>query len=347
MKRSLVLVLGLFMISTGVLLASGGKSSSAAFTLAAIGSDPAPIPFTLAPRSTEATALAGPEGAGVIEDPILMNTAVGYWALRGNTGGMNTAIGYQALQSGGGSNNTAVGYKTLLLCTGSYNTATGAAIGDILFWSGSDYSTATGYGALQQNAASYNTATGALAINHVTGEGNTAMGYAALEDLSFGKKYNTALGYRAGAYAGGIPELRGNYNIYIGANQEGDGYDTNTIRIGLPYNPSVDPQAGQNRTFVAGIVENPIDGSLNPSVVGITSDARLGTIPVASLPVGPQGPTGPMGPVGPGLVSGSLLLLHSNVAPPAGYTLLGSTAFLVMQPNRKPTMLNINIYMKQ
>jgi hypothetical protein len=51
--------------------------------------------------------------------------------------------------------------------------------------------------------------------------------------------------------------------------------------------------------------------------------------PAGSIgPVGPTGPAGAVGPAGPGLVSGSILFLAPGIAPPAGYTKLGTTVIL-------------------
>ena len=60
--------------------------------------------------------------------------------------------------------------------------------------------------------------------------------------------------------------------------------------------------------------------------------------PAGSIgPVGPTGPAGAVGPAGPGLVSGSILFLAPGIAPPAGYTKLGTTAdpFLKTSYRRK------------
>jgi hypothetical protein len=54
------------------------------------------------------------------------------------------------------------------------------------------------------------------------------------------------------------------------------------------------------------------------------------------------------GPAGEGLISGSLLFLISSVAPPAGYTFLGTTDLsLTVSGSKKPTKLTVNVYQKQ
>jgi len=147
---------------------------------------------------------------------------------------------------------------------------------------------AFGFGALAGNTTGFdNTAIGYGALNvNTSGEGNTACGSGALETST--GSFNTAIGGDTGYYSGG------SYNIYLGALVIGLSSDNNTIRIGTPYNSPL-PGTGQNQTFIAGIVENVFASGSSPSVVGITSDGRLGTVPAAMLPQGPQGPQGPAG----------------------------------------------------
>ena len=148
--------------------------------------------------------------------------------------------------------------------------------------------------------------------------------------------FNTALGKNAGSEC-----TFGYYNICIGAHVKGLAEDTNTIRIGTPYDPTQSVPfgpAGQNRTFIAGIVESPLSPSDALGAVGITSEGRLGTIATESL----------QGPPGEGLVSGSLLFLRSGVTPPAGYSLLGTTSFsLTTSGSKKPTVITVHVYQKQ
>jgi hypothetical protein len=53
-----------------------------------------------------------------------------------------------------------------------------------------------------------------------------------------------------GQFAGGAATT-GSYNVFLGANVEGTAADTNTMRLGLPYQAGFG--VGQNRTFIAGI----------------------------------------------------------------------------------------------
>ena len=62
---------------------------------------------------------------------------------------------------------------------------------------------------------------------------------------------------------------------------------------------------------------------------------------------GPQGQTGPQGPAGPGLVSGSILTLPAVQTPPAGFTLLGTSALIYLDPSNHPKTLAVKYYQKQ
>jgi hypothetical protein len=68
----------------------------------------------------------------------------------------------------------------------------------------------------------------------------------------------------------------GNYNLFLGANVTGTASDTNTIRIGLPY----DGTNGQNQTFIAGIYGTPMAGV---SPVVINASGQLGTTPLLTF----------------------------------------------------------------
>jgi hypothetical protein len=319
MKKALVLALGIFVISSGLMLADGAKAKPAVFTLANPGeymkSSSSPgISFRLGRASSITTNAAG-AGAGIIEDSgAPYNTGIGWQALYSNTIGFsNTASGYKAL------------YSNVFGCT--------------------------------------NVANGAFALSKsYNADANTACGAGALENVWEGYA-NTAIGYNAGQY------ILGAYNINIGAEVTGLATDNNTIRIGYPFYDRY-PQVGlgQNRTFIAGIVESLLTAEMTPAVVGVTNEGRLGKFPSALLPQGPQGPaglqgpigpagpagaqgpkgeTGPQGPAGPGLISGSLLFLLPNVAPPPGYAYIGSTEFKMGPPNNKSDRLVVYIYVKQ
>jgi hypothetical protein len=333
MKKGLVLAVGLFLISASLTFASEAKAPSVAFTLASTSGDPTPVSLTLGLRSSEPSILAGLGGSGYLEDNVLRNTSLGWETLFNNSGWDNTAIGYHALYS-----NT----------TGLMNTAvgSGALSSNILGCS----NTAIGMGALAANLYSYgNTAVGEGALyRSVEGMDNTAIGYGALDFLTYGWD-NIAVGNSAGTAC-----INATGNVFLGAHVTGVVGDSHTIRIGLPYDelaPMHDGPAGQNRTFIAGIVESPLLPGAAPSVVGITSEGRLGTFPTELLPkgdTGPQGPQGIQGPGGEGLISGSLLFLLRGVTPPTGYALLGTSEFSLMAPgSKKATKLIVNIYQKQ
>lgn len=329
MKRSLVLSLGFLVISAGLIFAGGPKAPSAAFTLAASGNAPVPMAFTLAPVTAEPGSLGVLGGSGYVEDSgAPFNTAIGWQALANSTlnGDCNAASGYQALYANTtGRNNTASGYQAL------FHNESGEA------------NAAFGMGALYYNTiGGFNVAIGEIALEaNTSGYGNTAIGSTSLRSNTTGS-YNTAAGMEAGENTGS-----GSFNIHIGAKQTGYMNESNTIRIGIPYDPLRPTLAGQNRCFVAGIVENAFTTGTAANVVGITGDGQLGTIPPEMLPTkGDPGPQGPQGPAGEGLVSGSCLFLPPGVAAPSGYTYLGSTFFPLTGPDKKTVKFTIHVYRK-
>jgi hypothetical protein len=163
---------------------------------------------------------------------------------------------------------------------GTRNTFLGASAGNFTL-TGSDNS-AIGNGALTLNTTgASNTAHGAQAlVRNTSGTGNTGVGSSALDSTTTGVR-NTALGMNAGANT-----TTGSHNVFVGADVTGTAADTNTIRIGLPYNGS----AGQNQTFIAGIAGTQLTA---PAVqVYVDANGQLGTLtpPIASGggTVGPQ-----------------------------------------------------------
>jgi hypothetical protein len=325
MKERLVLGMGFFAVGACVLLAGGARNGPAMFSLA-ISAEPAPVSFTLGTRSTGPAALLASGGSGYIEDSgSPFNTAIGWQALFNSTGGCNVAGGYQALYSNDdGSNNTAVGYQAL------FHNISG------------ELNEAFGMGALYYNTTgSFNTAIGNMALEgNTTGFANTGVGSIALRGNSTGS-YNTAIGWEAGENSG-----VGSYNIHIGANQTGYWNESNTIRIGIPYDADRPFLAGQNRCFISGIVETAFGSAAK--VVGITNDGQLGAIPMDSLPTkGDPGPQGPAGPPGDGLAAGSFLFLSPGSPVPAGFGYVGSTFFPLTLANKKTVKLTVHVYQKQ
>lgn len=269
------------------------------------------------------------------------NVATGTGALDANTtGGYNVATGLLALQANTvGNYNTATGSYALFNNTaGSENVAFGAQT--LSHNASGSRNVAVGGGALQFNVDGIeNVAIGHVALtgNNPTGKRNTALGAYALQSLVAGDE-NVALGAGAGQYV-----THGSYNIYVGAWVEGSpsGNETNTIRIGKPY-LLADRAYGQDRTFIAGIVENPLPAGND--LVGITSEGQLGTLDPTAF----QGEPGPQGPAGAGFVPGSLLFLREGVAPPSSrYSYVGTTQFTIQLPPGKPKVLKVNIYEMQ
>ena len=315
MKKWLVLAMGFAVISAGSLVAKEAKAQPYAFTLANSGGGPSnvspAISFTLAAVTTGSGSSAYGEGCET------QNTWFGCNAFYNNvTGDWNTAIGYMALH---------------LNTTGGSNTAVGRwALRDNLY---GNNNTAVGDGALVNIGivGTYNTAVGNDALAHTTGNGNTAIGHGAFNGMGWTGDYNTALGSWTGCHSD-CPGGEFRYSIFLGANVAAQPGDSYTIRIGSPYNSSVDPPEGQNRTFIAGIVETQLTSEAEPNLVGITSEGRLGTFSSGLLPAGPPG---------------SLLFLRSGYSPPAGYAFIGTTDIVLMQPNKKGTKITVYVYQKQ
>jgi hypothetical protein len=228
------------------------------------------------------------------------NTATGVSALYYNTTGLdNTASGAGALQDNTtGSFNTATGAQALYSSqTGSFNTASGYQA----LYSGQTggFNTASGAHALHSNTEGYeNTASGGYALySNTTGYANTASGAAALVSNTTGV-YNTGVGFLAGDMA------LGSNNIFLGAWVRGTADDTNTMRLGLPY----DGTNGQNQTFIAGIYGTALPpGSFVP--VYINADGQLGTA-LASPTVNGGQPTG----IGLNVLSQQLRDMQTTIA---------------------------------
>jgi len=173
MKKWSVLVLGILVVSGGLLFARGGRVSPVAFTLVTPGgealSNGSPrISFRLTGTSVEPAGYGEPAGSGDVEDSN-HNTGYGIGTLAVNTGGYNTAIGWYALSSNTtSSNNTAIGCDALgLNTTGGYNTAIGAAA--LYANTTGNNNIAIGAAALYLNAGDSNIGIGGLRMNTTGG----------------------------------------------------------------------------------------------------------------------------------------------------------------------------------
>jgi hypothetical protein len=192
------------------------------------------------------------------------DTAVGYFALHGNTtGANNTAIGTDALYSNADGNaNTASGVSALFLnINGMGNTASGFYA--LYNNTSGSYNTATGVRALFLNTTGYyNTGSGFQALSsNSTGNHNVASGDYALYSNTSGL-HNIGIGDSAGYYL-----TTGDYNIDIG--HVGNAAEANTIRIGTAGN--------QSRAFIAGIVGK-TTGLPTAVPVLIDANGQLGTV---------------------------------------------------------------------
>ena len=77
------------------------------------------------------------------------------------------------------------------------------------------------------------------------------------------------MGLNAGLFA-----TTGSYNVFLGAGVSGTSSDTNTMRLGLPYDSA--SGVGQNQTFIAGVVGTVLT---TPAVqVFIDANGQLGTL---------------------------------------------------------------------
>ena len=146
---------------------------------------------------------------------MMNNTAFGYSAgYQITTGTPNTAIGYYAMGSNGGgvtgSNNTAVGNVALTsLSTGNYNTA----LGDQAMYNNTTASNNTGIG----YQAGYSITTASY---------NTSIGYQTGGVLTTGTG-NTYVGYGINASGTGV-----NFEIVLGSSTTGKGSQTGFINPG-------------------------------------------------------------------------------------------------------------------
>ena len=177
------------------------------------------------------------------------STYAGYQAANNNGGDYNVAIGHQAFYSAdtGAENNICIGYQAGYAVMGDKN----VAVGDQALKTAGDDSecVAVGFSALKNCTESYNVAIGANAADrvtsgekivaigamalgfdsgtNVTGDKNTAMGYAAMSRITTGFN-NTSVGHQAGNLI-----TEGFSNTCLG-NEAGDNITTgdNNIVIG-------------------------------------------------------------------------------------------------------------------
>ena len=207
------------------------------------------------------------------------NTAVGSYALFGNSGGTyNAAVGYQALFSNTtGAENSAAGYQALFSnTTGSRNNATGE--GALYRNTTANDNNAMGISALHSNSAgTLNNAMGNFALEfNTTGNNNNAIGYGSLLSNTTGSdndgqgyfsleknttgNLNIGVGYKAGSNL-----TTGSNNIDIG--NAGIAAESNIIRIGTP--------GTQSATFVAAIAGTNISGG---TAVMVSATGQLGVV---------------------------------------------------------------------
>jgi len=203
-------------------------------------------------------------GQPFLHDWLNRSTFLGRLAGNFTMGGdFNTGIGQESLAANTeGFANVGLGSRTLAAnTTGNWNTAAGEAA--LLRNTTGMLNTAIGEAALFFNTTgSQSTAVGAQALQNSTGVANTAVGYGALPYLTSGNS-NIGIGGAAGYNV-----TTGSSNIYLGNNLPGAANESNTMRLGVPFD--------QTRTFIAGI-RGVATGVANAVPVVIDSDGQLGT----------------------------------------------------------------------
>ena len=163
----------------------------------------------------------------------LQSTALGYAALANSNSGAayNTAVGYEALGSvTGGDSNTAVGWRALRVNTGNYNTAVGASALELK--TSSNFNTAVGYSAMRIVTGGSSVALGSYAGDGMTtGSSNVLIGDSA---GYYGGGGSTAEQCTfVGSVSGYNAQLTGNNNTCLGYNsQPSSASVSNTITLG-------------------------------------------------------------------------------------------------------------------
>lgn len=314
--------------------------------------------------------------------PGSFNIAIGSSALHFNTGDYNFASGYFALYNNTtGVSNVASGAQSLYFnTTGSYNVASGNAA---LFSNTTGFTNvASGVQALGANTTGdNNVASGGGSLDSNTGgSSNVASGFYSLKLNTTGSN-NIGLGQLAGKnLTTGANNIDiGNYNPDPNVQQSSDAAgEANTIRLGHPQVQTNAYIAGITGVTVANSLPVVIDvnGHLGTATAaslqgpagpagpkgdkgdtGATGAKGNPGIPGTPGPTGAKGDMGnpgtpgapgaqgPTGPQGAGLVSGSFLLLGKAIAPPAGYTYVGTTKFKT-GTTQNPSSIVAKIYRK-
>ena len=204
---------------------NAGLASGTSFSNIGIGTD-----ALRANNGYEASGLVAIGYAALKNNTGLNNTAIGGYSLTSNTSGFqNTAMGiFSQYKNTSGYNNTAFGHNCMYNnTTGSHNTAMGGSAFNANSTGGSN--AAFGFEAIRSNTnGSFNTATGTTALrSNTTGNGNTACGYQSIYSNTTGS-HNTAVG-RYALYN----NTTGTYNIAIGVDAGvSAGAFNNTVSIG-------------------------------------------------------------------------------------------------------------------
>jgi hypothetical protein len=81
-------------------------------------------------------------------------------------------------------------------------------------------------------------------------------------------------------------------------------------------------------------------------IITVTPQCQITCPQGLAGPQGPHGAAGAPGPPGPDLPSGAVISLREEVAPPPGFTLIGTTIGLVKKPNGLIIPITLSLYQK-
>ena len=227
-----------------------------------VGSAWSSVPTAGASQAT-ATAL-GTVYASTLDVSGNATTAVGYQALRVNTGSSNVALGATALYTNtSGARNVAVGYGTLYTNNGNENVGIGVAA--LQLNTSGYYNVAVGYQALQSNTTtSACVAVGYQALYSNSSQYNTAVGHGAGSSMSTGGGENVFVGYTAGNN-----NATGTSNIYVGSSCRASSTSVNYEFVFAQYLTG----KGTGTFYVGGL--NGSYNQANSAYWSVTSDQRL------------------------------------------------------------------------
>ena len=246
--------------ASGTAVSTLGSLGTSGQVLTSGGAGVAPTWTTISAVSAATPTALGTVYGSTLDLSGNATTAVGYQALRVNTGSSNVALGATALYTNtSGARNVAVGYGTLYTNNGNENVGIGVAA--LQLNTSGYYNVAVGYQALQSNTtSSSSTAVGYQALYSSTARFNTAVGFAAGYGNTLGEG-NCNFGNNAGY---GI--TTGNNNVCIGTNA---GYGQNVSGVNLI--------TGGSGIYVGGYAYPSATSNIYEIVIGYNSAGKGGS----------------------------------------------------------------------